>query len=739
MEYQKIKQDMIKINDNLSALILRAKLLPFVKDGSLKFLEKICNETKKQLQDDIYRIAIVGTIKSGKSTLSNYLCQGDYLKRGAGVITSFITKVRKGKTLKASLKLKSWNEINKDITLSIKEISLYRKDIQQLLPFDIRDKVKREKLQKVIMEFDSDIILKDGIHDPNYSVLYLYLKGYERVKDLISDDTKELLYQEKHFAKHRAFVGDDSLAIFLKDVLINIDTGLFDESTEIADCQGSDSPNPMHLIMIQDYLISSQLVIYVISSRIGIREADVRFLHIIKKMGMIDDVIFVLNCDFDEHDSVEDMLSLLKKTQQELSIFKEKPHIFAFSALFNLLKEIEKKGDLSERDQIKFERWKLDSDLVRFSDSETQKFLEHLNKLLTTQRYAHLIEAWYKRISLLGLQFSDWISANKDILSGSKLKKDNRIQKLTLKRERLLKIKTSVENALEGFIIGFKKEIKGLIDRFFDKKGIILSSLRNFISSFSLSYERHIQLLQNKSLSYVQYRVFMECKREVDLFIAQELNPNIINFVRELDAKIKKGFSSIIEPYLGMISELMSEVGDINLSADTLLDIEEVKRYFHITLPSVKTTFEYSFILGTETVIRSSFYKVFGFIKSLIRKKKTDELQHKIMALEDGLKKIRRQIWESVQFSITNYKENLKYQYALALIDSFKQYITSTLNNYLNQGIEAFSDIEKKVKQDKLDKEALLSELDRIQEELRDCLSHIEKLGNSGSFIHLLK
>ena len=58
--------------------------------------------------------------------------------------------------------------------------------------------------------------------------------------------------------------------------------------TEFADCQGSDSPNPLHLAMIQDYLQQAHLIIYVFSSRTGIREADIKFLSIIRKMGLIE-------------------------------------------------------------------------------------------------------------------------------------------------------------------------------------------------------------------------------------------------------------------------------------------------------------------------------------------------------------------------------------------------------------------------------------------------------------------
>ena len=45
----------------------------------------------------------------------------------------------------------------------------------------------------------------------------------------------------------RAFVGNETLAVYLKDVLLEISSGNVESNIEIADCQGSDSSNPLHL------------------------------------------------------------------------------------------------------------------------------------------------------------------------------------------------------------------------------------------------------------------------------------------------------------------------------------------------------------------------------------------------------------------------------------------------------------------------------------------------------------
>jgi tRNA U34 5-carboxymethylaminomethyl modifying GTPase MnmE/TrmE len=55
----------------------------------------------RYILDQVVRIAVVGAIKSGKSSMVNALLSRDYLKRGAGVATSIVTRMRQGDLLKA--------------------------------------------------------------------------------------------------------------------------------------------------------------------------------------------------------------------------------------------------------------------------------------------------------------------------------------------------------------------------------------------------------------------------------------------------------------------------------------------------------------------------------------------------------------------------------------------------------------------------------------------------------------
>ena len=97
------------VNRKLDLVFLKNVVLPYEIPDSVK------GEGMSQLSEEIIRVAVVGPIKSGKSTFTNSVLKGDYLKRGAGVVTSIVTRVRRGKILVAKLFFKSWDEVNAEV------------------------------------------------------------------------------------------------------------------------------------------------------------------------------------------------------------------------------------------------------------------------------------------------------------------------------------------------------------------------------------------------------------------------------------------------------------------------------------------------------------------------------------------------------------------------------------------------------------------------------------------------
>jgi len=108
--YDHIKNNMLDINKEIRHTIQTALSSDGMSAQSLETWQSTTERIQRQLAEETIRIAVVGSIKSGKSTLTNFLFGGDYVKRGAGVVTSIITKVRPGNGIKAKLEFKTWDE-----------------------------------------------------------------------------------------------------------------------------------------------------------------------------------------------------------------------------------------------------------------------------------------------------------------------------------------------------------------------------------------------------------------------------------------------------------------------------------------------------------------------------------------------------------------------------------------------------------------------------------------------------
>ena len=113
--YNLLKNELIQINQDLLSLLSNLKSLPGLSGDSFNDWEEICRGVNKRISEEIIRVAVVGPIKSGKSTFINALLHVDYLKRGAGVVTSIVTRIRGGRHLKADLMFKAWDEVNSEM------------------------------------------------------------------------------------------------------------------------------------------------------------------------------------------------------------------------------------------------------------------------------------------------------------------------------------------------------------------------------------------------------------------------------------------------------------------------------------------------------------------------------------------------------------------------------------------------------------------------------------------------
>ena len=183
--YHSYKKDLVAINQDLTSLLSTGSSIPGVPNRTFGNWETTCSKLHKQLSEEVLRIAVVGAIKSGKSTFLNALFKGEYLKRGAGVVTSIVTRVRGGLQPKAKVLFKSLDEINQDILEAIALLPTGNPDFDRE-NFDIRQNRQREILKATLKALPPEQLITQGAKNLNTVLLHCYLNGYEPLKEMLS-------------------------------------------------------------------------------------------------------------------------------------------------------------------------------------------------------------------------------------------------------------------------------------------------------------------------------------------------------------------------------------------------------------------------------------------------------------------------------------------------------------------------------------------------------------------------
>ena len=689
------------------------------------------------MDEEIIRVAVVGAIKSGKSTFVNSLFKADYLNRGAGVVTSIVTRIRQGPYLKAKLYFKSWDEVNEEMSRALTLFPAHAWESEEA-QFDIRREGDRRALTTALQNIQSNLLLTNGVRNSNSILIDSYLKGYELVKDIITSDDLSKVYEDDLFGEQKTFVGSDHLAVYLKDVLLEIKGGDMGKDIEIADCQGSDSPNPLHLSMIQDYLLKTHLIIYVISSRTGLRQADIRFLSIIRNMGILENILFVLNSDFSEHETLEGLITLADRTRQDLSVITPDPDIYIFSSLYNLFRASFK--SMSRKDEMRFSQWEAETAFIAFSDAETQRFRTDFFAKLGKEHYSLLMKNNIERLGIVSESLAHWSDIHQEILGGDAKGAASLISKMTYHQQQMTQIAALVKNTLEGASRNVKQNLKQTVDRFFDaRNGTVVKDMIAFIRNFQLDLEPYESTLESSRFTEMLYMVFQDFKSAVDDYLAETIHPRIVKFIREEEEKIKSHFESAATPYAAMVKETMS---DYQASmADTaapgpdslgnrmvLADLKVLKSREKLRLPPVETTMRYSARIKTEAVMRLGLYSAMKVFQKLLKKAAFRENRRKHKALEDGFRRMKLETVRSISVQFRDYQENVKFQYLFRLTDAMVHQLNDDLRERFQVYFTDASKMIEMVKEEHIDKERVKESLQKIGETARDFMERIERV-----------
>ena len=252
-------------------------------------------------------------------------------------------------------------------------------------------------------------------------------------------------------------------------------------------------------------------------------------------------------------------------------------------------------------------------------------------------------------------------------------------------------IKSVIKSTLNGSIQQIKRQVKLEIDRYFDiRSGNVIRDIKEFIKNYSISYQQYEDDVKTSGFSNTLYMIFQEFKQAFDTFMAETINPEVIRFVRKQEAHIHEHLESIAGPfdvmvqdaiakYNGMMGTLGINRSSENIKKVNLPDIRTIKSITGLTIPPVAAYMRYTAKMKTEATMRLGLYKVVNIFKRLLKKPIQEKNEGEMLALRDGVLRVKSEMEKSVISHLKDYQENIKFQYIYKLIEAESNSLYETL------------------------------------------------------------
>ncbi|MGQ9920196.1 MAG: dynamin family protein [Desulfobacca sp.] len=626
-----------------------------------------------------FRVAVVGTVKSGKSTLINALLGRDVLKRGAGIVTAMITRIEPGESPRALLDFKSWEEVNGELNSAL---SLFPSPIllERREGYDIRQTTDRTLLLEALGQIDPAQLLNADMMDTNYLLVHSFLTGYSDVEKMLAGGQPHLELAGPELERHQQLVTHDAKAVYLKDVRLFLPFPWSAQGLELGDCQGSDSPIPQHLAQVHNYLLGTDLVIYVVSARIGLRQADYKFLAELKRLHLLDNCVFILNLDLNEVENLAEAQQLQQRWQREITAFQAGAPLFAFSALDLLLGRLRARGEaLSPKDLGKLLTWEGDAALTAYSRQEAARFEAYLQQTLTTKQNDLLLASSVGHLSLLIQGIRERLLLQDKLVQEDAAALQDSMARLGQRRQSLERLLHSLDQALQGAVADLKKRLRRQLDSFFDaRQGAVGPLISQFIQDDSGDLER-LELGGHLSAFLPGlYLVYQGFQQRLLRFLTEEVNLKIMEFIYLQEEWLQEELTQVLAPLLASLQDALNlyyqEIAALGISAAApTIALTPWQK------PEKLQPHLFSLELGLTMRLRSQAMLRFGInlvadavrrLRKRLRQQTTTPAPDRLRAsLAKALDDIKAHTRQEMADSLLSYCENLKFQYFFPLAE----------------------------------------------------------------------
>ncbi|MEA3332339.1 MAG: dynamin family protein [Pseudomonadota bacterium] len=589
-------------------------------------------------------VSCIGPVKSGKSTLINTLAGADLLPTGAGITTSFPTTVSAGKSFSAHIELQPEAIINEMFTQAVNLIFSDDLDDRQPSLFNPADRLQIDDLLNNYQHHGKQLT-RHGIFNESYRLLRNLINGAEKVAEHYHHQQLDFTINDPEDQRYRLFIRDETLSPYLLGISIKAPLKLLPPYLALRDLPGLDTPNPSHQSIIVQQLSESPALIYVISSRIGLRQADYQLLEHLRELGLEERLLFVINLDLDEHQNKNELEAMIKRCSDELSELGFRQPLYAFSALALFWSKPEILNRLNPTSQQRFARWQEESEKLAISSQGEKHFLTRLFDLGSNQATTALLQHSEKRLQQIVDSTQRLIKNQLARLSGKDDALSSDLNQHHANRHKVDAVLKETKRIINGICSDVEKQSYAKIRSWLDDKGA--ESLSNYLSRIIDSYQPPLELLPKKSRNPLTPIKIID--NHFQLTIPPQLRERVVvetlSFMTSLHAEINEQLLNGCAPLFIICENFIGKKGIEDLALPIKIGGE---------IPE--------FTLSSEAEERFAIVDKIQALVLLLSKKIIRSRRRRPLG-EEYAQQLKKATLKELPRWLTNYREQLKYAF----------------------------------------------------------------------------
>ncbi len=382
------------------------------------------------------------------------------------------------------------------------------------------------------------------------------------------------------------------------------------------------------------------------------------------------------------------------------------------------------------------------TELTDFSVRETTRFQASFDLKLRGGRGAVLLQNHLERLNVILSGMDNWIGINRDILARDSQGARQMMQKLKAHQERVDQTKTVLKTTISGAVAKIKKKLNVDVNRFFDiHSGEIIKKIFAFIKE----YEMLSQPVKGKAdlpgVSRAMYLGYQDFKQSLDKFITEDINPEIIRFVKTQEREIGKYFETITRPYNAMLADaydeyirMMEKLGvSLNIEGQSKIELPDMVAQLQqseLNPPKLATTMHYSARIKTVAILRLGVFSLRRNLKKILKKPAGKRAEVFRQALHGGTQQMKRETLKSVVEQLKDYRENLKFAFLIKLVEKSAENLSDLMVDRFQlffTDLNAVADRLDSTKTDKQHALKILEEMDQRAAENKGSIDHLRR------------